>query len=135
MIHLGSKLMYMVRPYVLTFLFYPFYGFLIFSSCYFLLILLFFIFKLFSSFCLFLFIILCPQTPVLPIAASQILSANNIKKKPRRKYNYIMSPAPPIATQPALSMRKPRKLSQFGKKSAKVYRSLYSSTEQLQVAL
>jgi hypothetical protein len=46
-----------------------------------------------------------------------------------------MSPAPPIATQPALSMRKPRKLSQFGKKSAKVYRSLYSSTEQLQVAL
>ena len=31
--------------------------------------------------------------------------------------------------------RKPREMSQFGNKSAKVYRSLYSSTEQLQVAL
>jgi hypothetical protein len=31
--------------------------------------------------------------------------------------------------------RKPRQMSQFGKKSAKVYHSLYSSTEQLQVAL
>ena len=31
--------------------------------------------------------------------------------------------------------RKPREISQFGKKSAKVYHSLYSSTEQLQVAL
>jgi hypothetical protein len=31
--------------------------------------------------------------------------------------------------------RKPREVSQFGKKSAKVYHSLYSSTEQLQVAL
>ncbi len=31
--------------------------------------------------------------------------------------------------------KKPREMSQFGKKSAKVYHSLYSSTEQLQVAL
>ena len=31
--------------------------------------------------------------------------------------------------------RKPREISQFGKKSAKVYHSLYSTTEQLQVAL
>ncbi len=31
--------------------------------------------------------------------------------------------------------RKPHEISQFGKKSAKVYHSLYSSTEQLQVAL
>ncbi len=31
--------------------------------------------------------------------------------------------------------RKPREIYQFGKKSAKVYHSLYSSTEQLQVAL
>ncbi len=31
--------------------------------------------------------------------------------------------------------RKPREISQFDKKSAKVYPSLYSSTEQLQVAL
>jgi hypothetical protein len=31
--------------------------------------------------------------------------------------------------------RKPREISQFGKKSAKVYHSLYSSKEQLQVAL
>ncbi len=31
--------------------------------------------------------------------------------------------------------RKPREISQFGKKCAKVYHSLYSSTEQLQVAL
>jgi hypothetical protein len=31
--------------------------------------------------------------------------------------------------------RKPREISQFGKKSAKIYHSLYSSTEQLQVAL
>ncbi len=31
--------------------------------------------------------------------------------------------------------RKPREISQFGKKSAKEYHSLYSSTEQLQVAL
>jgi hypothetical protein len=30
--------------------------------------------------------------------------------------------------------RKPREISQFGKKSAKVYHSLNSSTEQLQVA-
>jgi hypothetical protein len=88
------------------------------------------------SFCLFLFIILCPQTPVLPIAASLILSAKNIKKKPRRKYN-VPRPSHRIAASmilPAL-MRKPRELSQFGKKSAKVYHSLYSSTEQLQVAL
>ena len=31
--------------------------------------------------------------------------------------------------------RKPREISQFGKKSAKLYHSLYSSSEQLQVAL
>jgi hypothetical protein len=31
--------------------------------------------------------------------------------------------------------REPREISQFGKKSAKVYHSLFSSTEQLQVAL
>jgi hypothetical protein len=31
--------------------------------------------------------------------------------------------------------RKPREMSQFGKKSAKVYHCLYSSIEQLQVAL
>jgi hypothetical protein len=31
--------------------------------------------------------------------------------------------------------RKPREISQFGKKSAKVYHSLYSSSEQLQVVL
>jgi hypothetical protein len=31
--------------------------------------------------------------------------------------------------------RKPPEISQFGKKSAKVYHSLYSSQEQLQVAL
>jgi hypothetical protein len=89
------------------------------------------------SFCLFLFIILCPQTPVLPIAASLFLSANNLKKKPRRKYN-VPRPSHRIAASlilPALLMRKTRELSQFGKNSAKVYHSLYSSTEQLQVAL
>jgi hypothetical protein len=31
--------------------------------------------------------------------------------------------------------RKPREISQLGKKTAKVYHSLYSSTEKLQVAL
>jgi hypothetical protein len=73
-----------IRP---NFFVLSFYGFLIFSSCYSLLILLSLYLNCLNSFCLFLFIILCPQTPVLPIAASQILSANNIKKKPRRKYN------------------------------------------------
>jgi hypothetical protein len=81
-------------------------------------------------------IIICPQTPVLPIAASLILSANNIKKKPRRKYNVPIAAA---LIPPALYMinteRKPREMSQFGKKSAKVYHCFYSSTEQLQVAL
>jgi hypothetical protein len=57
-----------------------------------------------------IFIILYPPTPAPPIAASLILPANNIWKKPRE-------------------------ISQFGKKSAKVYHSLYSSTEQLKVAL
>ncbi len=52
---------------------------------------------------------MCPD-PCPPIAASLILPANNIYKKPRE-------------------------MSQFGKKSAKVYHCLYSSTEQLQVAL
>jgi hypothetical protein len=51
----------------------------------------------------------------------------------------IMSPAPPIAaalilTALLLIEKTPRKC-QFGKKSAKVNHSLYSSTEQLQVAL
>jgi hypothetical protein len=32
-------------------------------------------------------------------------------------------------------LRKPHEMSQFGKKSAKVYHCFYSSTEQLQVAL
>ena len=41
-----------------------------------------------NSFCLFLFIILCPQTPLLPIAASLILSVNNIKKSK----NHCMGP-------------------------------------------
>jgi hypothetical protein len=50
-----------------------------------------------------------------------------------------MSPAPPIAaalilTALLLIEKTPRKC-QFGKKSAKVNHSLYSSTEQLQVAL
>ncbi len=50
-----------------------------------------------------------------------------------------MSPDPPIAaalilTALLLIEKTPRKF-QFGKKSAKVYHSLYSSTEQLQVAL
>jgi hypothetical protein len=46
--------------------------------------------------------------------------------------------APPIAASlivPANNKEKPREISQFGKKSAKVYHCLYSSTEQLQVAL
>ncbi len=55
-------------------------------------------------------LIICPPTSAQPIAASLILPANNIYKKPRE-------------------------ISQFGKKSAKVYHSLYSSTQQLQVAL
>jgi hypothetical protein len=70
-------------------------------------------------------------------AHRSFLSANNIKKKPRRKYN-VPCPSHRIAASlilPALLMRKPCELSQFGKKSAKVYHSLYSSTEQLQVAL
>jgi hypothetical protein len=85
-------------------------------------LLIFKLFKLFMS--LFIYHIMFPDPrPAHP---------NNIKKNQSEN---IMFPAPPNATQPALSMRKPRELSQFGKKSAKVYRSLYSSTEQLQVAL
>ena len=91
-----------------------------------LLILLFLYLNCLNSFCLFLFIILCPQTPVLPIAASLILSVNNIKKKPRRKY-HVPRPSHRNAASlilPALLMRKPREDSSLGKKSAKVYHSL-----------
>ncbi len=146
LIHLGSKLMYMVRLYVLTFLLYPFYGFWTFfflllssySSLHVsLLFLLFLYLNCLNSFCLFLFIILCPQTPVLPIAASLILSVNNIKKKPCRKY-HVPRPSHRNAASlilPALLMRKPRENPSLRKKSAKVNHCLYSSTEQLQVAL
>jgi len=58
-----------------------------------------------------IFIILYPLTPAPPIAASLILTVNNtyIEKTPQKF--------------------------QFGEKSAKVYHCLYSSIEQLQVAL
>ncbi len=50
-----------------------------------------------------------------------------------------MSPDPPTAAALILTalllIEKPHEMSQFGKKSAKVYHCLYSSTEQLQVAL
>jgi hypothetical protein len=50
-----------------------------------------------------------------------------------------MSTAPPIAASLFFTVnnkkRKPLEMFQFGKKSAKVNHSLYSSTEQLQVAL
>jgi hypothetical protein len=50
-----------------------------------------------------------------------------------------MSTAPPIAASLFLPVynkkRKPREMFQFGKKSAKVYFSFYSSTDQLQVEL
>jgi hypothetical protein len=53
---------------------------------------------------------------------------------------YIMSPAPTIAAADPYGVindikRKPREMSQFGKKSAKVYHCLYSLLMQLQVAL
>jgi hypothetical protein len=73
-----------IRPniFVLSFLWFFNLFFLLLSSYSSLLI--FKLFKLFLS--LFIYHIMSPD-PVLPIAASQILSANNIKKKPRRKYN------------------------------------------------
>ena len=49
LIHLGSKLMYTVRPYVLTFLFCPFLLCFISSSWYSLRILLFFLISTYSS--------------------------------------------------------------------------------------
>ena len=86
-----------------------------------LLILLFLYLNCLNSFCLFLFIILCPQTPVLPLAASLILSVNNIKKKPRRKY-HVPRPSHRNAASlilPALLMRKPREDSSLGKNPPK----------------
>ena len=88
-----------IRP---NFLFYPFLWFFdlfflllsSYSSLHIsLLILLFLYLNCLNSFCLFLFIILCPQTPLLPIAASLIL--------------------------PALLMRKPREDSSLGKNPPK----------------
>ncbi len=90
-----------------------------------LLILLFLYLNCLNSFCLFLFIILCPQTPLLPIAASLILSVNNIKKKPRRKYHVPQSVPRPSHRNaaslilPALLMRKPREDSSLGKNPPK----------------
>jgi hypothetical protein len=50
-----------------------------------------------------------------------------------------MSPAYRSFADPSYKIndvqRKPREISHFGKQSTKVYHSLYSSTEQLQVAL
>jgi hypothetical protein len=78
------------------------------------------------------------MSPTPLIVASLILSANKYKKKPRRKYNVPhpshRSFADPYGVVNDMQ-RKPREMSQFGKKSAKEYHSLYSSTEQLQVAL
>jgi len=116
-----------IRPnfFVLSFLWFFDLFFLLLSSYsslhVSLLILLFLYLNCLNSFCLFLFIILCPQTPVLPIAASQILSANNIKKKPRRKYN-VPRPSHRNAASlilPALLMRKPREDSSLGKNPPK----------------
>ena len=94
--------------------------FLFFSSCLssYSSLLIFKLFKLFLS--LFIYHIMSPD-PVLPIAASQILSANNIKKKPRRKY-HVPRPSHRNAASlilPALLMRKPREDSSLGKNPPK----------------
>jgi len=116
-----------IRPnfFVLSFLWFFDLFFLLLSSYsslhVSLLILLFLYLNCLNSFCLFLFIILCPQTPVLPIAASLILSVNNIKKKPRRKY-HVPRPSHRNAASlilPALLMRKPREDSSLGKNPPK----------------
>ncbi|MFN9903079.1 MAG: hypothetical protein ACK55Z_30775 [bacterium] len=72
----------------------------------------------------------------LPIAASLFRLENNIKKKPREKSQYGPPCNIPLDQQYKCTYveKTPRKF-QFGKKSAKVYHCLYSSTEQLQVAL
>ncbi len=77
------------------------------------------------------------MSPTPLIGASLILSANKYKKNHAEN---IMSPTPLIVASLPYGVvndiqRKPREMSQFGKKSAKEYHSLYSSTEQLQVAL
>jgi hypothetical protein len=90
-----------------------------------------------------------PPEP-LPNAASLSITVNIIQKNSRvwacflplyhRGYEIytVMFPAPSIAEPYGELMicieKIPRKF-QFGKKSAKVYHSLYSSTEQLQMAL
>ena len=84
-----------------------------------LLILLFLYLNFLNSFCLFIYHIMS-QTPVLPIAASLILSAN-IMKKTRRKYN-VPRPSHRNAASlilPALLMRKPREDSSLGKNPPK----------------
>ncbi len=74
---------------------------------------------------------LCPLTPAPHIGASLIFLANNKMKKTAK--NHSMGEYPVISI--TYMSRKPREMSQFGKKSAKVNHCLYSSTEQLQVAL
>ncbi len=64
------------------------------------------------------------------IGASLILLANNKKKKTAKKSQYGG-----VSCDINYMSRKPREMSQFCKKSAKLYHCLYSSIEQLQVAL
>ena len=115
-----------IRPkfFVLSFLWFFDLFFLLLSSYSSLhvsfLILLFLYLNCLNSFCLF-FKIICPQTPVLPIAASLILLVNNIKKKPRWKY-HVPRPSHRNAASlilPALLMRKPREDSSLAKNPPK----------------
>jgi hypothetical protein len=121
-IFLGSNYVPM-RPYALFFsVFSFFYSFWIFSFCCSLLFLL-----SFSIILIILFLSFSSYPSLLNLLFLSLL--------------ILLIPAPPVAVSlilMALLMiyieKTPRKF-QFGKKSAKVFHSLYNSTEQLQVAL
>jgi hypothetical protein len=122
LIHLRSKLMYTMRPCVLTFLFYPFLMyfdlfFLLLSSysslhISLLILLVLYSSSSYSSLLIFILIYCCITDMHLKHTlgnGTKINGKTNVEKTPRKF--------------------------QFGKKSAKVHHCLYSSTEQLQVAL
>ncbi len=127
-IFLGSNYVPM-RPYALIFsFFFFFYSFWIFSFCYSLLFLLSFSISSYSSLLILLFLSLISSYSSLLILLFLSLLI-------------LLIPAPPVAASLAFTAllmiyidKTPPKF-QFGKKSAKVFYSLHSSTEQLQVAL
>jgi hypothetical protein len=128
-IFLGSNYVAM-RPYALIFCF-----FIVFGSFF---VILFFFFSPFH----FLLILLFLSLLVGAILRLLILPFFDPFLRPYLLpifvfffFLNILSPAYPYGVSNDIYVVKTPRKFQFGKKSAKVYRSLYSSTEQLQVAL